>query len=305
MHVKRLSLLAFLAAFSLFVSACLSGSPTDATSIENTAQVGERLTSVPATNLFAISQMYWNGVPGGWLANGTTFCDVGSNDRCINEPTPSLNYHSHGLLKVPVESVTCPVLVKAELLLTTRTWAGSPNNLEIRRILKDWTAPAMPCSSNGIQSSSTAGWVYAKAGVAWSVPGAWGIGSDVSAASITVPIADSIHGQTIDVTSLVSGWFDGSAPNYGLWLASRDDADFAHGKHIGIVPSTWAIALECTEATNGTGGTGGATGSTTSSAGGATTSSSTSSTSTSSTSSTSTSSTSTSSTSTTTTTGCP
>lgn len=267
MHVQRLSFLALLATLALWMTACFSGSPSEVTTIENTAQVGERLTSVPATNLFAISQMYWSGVSGGWLANGTTFCDVGTNDRCVNEPTPSLNYHSHGLLKIPVESVTCPVLVKAELLLTTRTWAGNPNNLEIRRILKDWTAPAMPCSSNGVQSSSTAGWVYAKAGVAWSVPGAWGIGSDVSDASLTVPIADSLHGQTIDVTSLVSGWFDGTAPNYGLWLASRDDNDITHGKHIGIVPSTWALALECTEATNGTGGTGGVT-STTSSTGG-------------------------------------
>jgi len=238
---------------------------------EHPARAFNPLVSVPATNLYAISQSgmtpipggawYQTGQSGGWLANGITFCDhgPGAPDRCVNEPTASLNYHSHGLMSFDFTGVDCPVFTSAKLLLTTRTYDGNPKWIDIRRVLVDWTATteAACANSNGVQTSATVGWRYRKPGVEWAQWGASLIGTDVSnfttqirtsplgPLDLNATIPDGITPWSVDITTLVSCWFDGSCPNYGLMLRAFNDENYFAGKHIGIVSNTWALALDC------------------------------------------------------------
>lgn len=180
--------------------------------------------SAPGNNVCSITDLY---VPEGWAPNGVTYTNAA--DRCIRvRGVDGAQSTDKLLVHVDQNLLNCATVASASLLITSRDESSFQGNFDvtIRRLLRAYTLSAV-------------GWKYASAGVPWTIPGAAGLGTDVSSDAVTFHVGPNTVSHVVDVTALVSSWWSGS-PAHGFLIESS-------GHHAWIVNASISLSVTCAE----------------------------------------------------------
>lgn len=200
---------------------------------ENVESVSQELSS-SATIVFTISNT--NLSSSGWGVNGTVYSDA--SNRCIAEGTDA----GTGIIRFS-GLPSCPNVLTAQLNFATTEWTTVPNFI-IRKVLKPITSP--PVNFSGAASTSMIGWRYTSdSSHLWSVPGAYGIGTDVSSESVVGNVGSGANIQhSVDVVSLVSNCLPTGSCDLAIFsgLAAGQTAP---SKHFWLVTGSPTLVFTC------------------------------------------------------------
>ena len=171
--------------------------------------------------------------------NGT-YNYSGTNNFQVGAFSSSGTQDIHSVIKFDVSSLSGETINSAVLNVELRSTSGVPVVIEAHRVTTDWS----------------------EANVSWSAPWATAGGdfssSTEGSATVTSAIAlgDPTETMTIDITSLVQDWADGTYPNYGLILVDPSGQDRSINAHAseGSVPPT-IVVNSCPGGSGGSGAT--------------------------------------------------
>lgn len=232
---KNLLKLGVLAGFIGSTTSCVQSEQTN--SVENVESVSQEL-SASAAMVFTISSTYLSS--SGWGVNGSVYSDA--SNRCIKEGTDA----GTGFIRFS-GLASCPNVLTAQLNFSTTEWETIPNFV-IRKVLKPITSPAVNFS--GAASTSMIGWRYTSdSSHLWDVPGAYGIGTDVSTEFVTGNVGYGQNVQhSVDVLSLVSGCLPSGSCDLAVFsgLASGQTAP---AKHFWLVTGSPTLVFTCDSGT--------------------------------------------------------
>lgn len=219
------------AGFVSMLSSCVQ--PEQTSPVENVESVSQEL-SASAAMVFTISSTYLSS--SGWGVNGSVYSDA--SNRCIAEG----NDAGTGIIRFS-NLASCSNVLTAQLNFSTTEWSTIPNFV-IRKVLKPITSPAVGYS--GAASTSMIGWRYASdSSHPWSVPGAYGIGTDVSTDFATGYVGSGANIQhSVDVLPLVSSCLPTGSCDLAVF------SDLAPGqtppaKHFWLVTGSPTLVFTC------------------------------------------------------------
>lgn len=221
---------------ALFILVCFMGLITSCLApdaVENTDEASQELSSSAAI-VFTISNT--NLSSSGWGVNGTVYSDA--SNRCISEGTDA----GTGIMRF-LNLPSCPNVVTAQLNFATTEWTTVPNFI-VRKVLKPITSP--PVNFSGAASTSMIGWRYTSdSSHLWSVPGAYGIGTDVSNEFVSGSVGSGANIQhSMDVLSLVSTCLPTGSCDLAIFsgLAAGQSAP---SKHFWLITGSPTLVFTC------------------------------------------------------------
>ncbi|MEO1258229.1 MAG: DNRLRE domain-containing protein [Bacteroidota bacterium] len=134
----------------------------------------------------------------------------------------------HTVMKFDVSGLSGRTITSAVLNYEVRSTSGAPITIEVHRVNTDW-------------SESTATW-----NSPWTSAGGDFDAATIGSATITssITLGEPTETMSIDITSLVQDWADGTYPNYGLILVDPSGQDRSINAHAseGSVPPTLDVS---------------------------------------------------------------
>ena len=185
-----------------------------------------------ASRVYAISSLYYqtNGCQHGAIATD-------SASRC-NSPTETL------FARVPTDA--CPPGATPTLSFTRTEWQSS-TTVEVRRVLRTVVDPPTGKSSECADAFPGAKWDGTGAGESWTVPGAKGIGTDVSIEKVSfVAPANGTQAVNLDLRIQdANGNFTGATLIDACAPSGECLFAFFASAHIWEAPGSFMLAMTC------------------------------------------------------------